>query len=67
MNLTLGDRTGEVDTRPVKALVVKFTMQTGQGNAGVPIKAASWVRAVLKAEVPGGLTADLKELLDDEE
>lgn len=60
--LTLGDRTGAVDTRPVRALALQFTMTTGQGNAGVPVKATSWVRAVLKAEVPGGITVDLEEL-----
>lgn len=60
--LTLGDRTGIVDTRPVRALALQFTMTTGQGNAGVPVKATSWVRAVLKAEIPGGITVDLEEL-----
>ncbi|MDE5703478.1 MAG: hypothetical protein K2H70_01505 [Bacteroidales bacterium] len=60
--LTLGDRTGAVDTRPVKALALRFTLTTGHGNAGVPVKATSWVRAVLKAEIPGGITVDLKEL-----
>lgn len=64
--LTLGDRTGAVDTRPVRALALQFTMTTGQGNAGVPVKATSWVRAVLKAEVPGGITVDLGELGESE-
>ncbi len=60
--LTLGDRTGASDTRPVKALALRFTMTTGTGNAGVPVKATSWVRAVLQAEVPGGITVDLGAL-----
>lgn len=62
LDLALGDRTGAADRQPVKALALKFTMTTGSGNEGVPLKTTSWVQAVLKARIPGGITVDLKDL-----
>ena len=66
LDLMLGDRTGASDQRPVKALVLRFTMTTGEGNEGVPIKTTSWVRAALNARIPGGITVDLRDLDENE-
>lgn len=62
LDLALGDRTGAADRQPVKALALRFAMTTGSGNEGVPLKTTSWVQAVLKARIPGGITVDLKDL-----
>lgn len=66
LDLMLGDRTGAADKQPVKALVLRFTLTTGAGNEGVPLKTTSWVRAMLKARIPGGITVDLRELNENE-
>ena len=66
LDLTLGDRTGAADKQPVKALVLRFTLTTGAGNEGVPLKTTSWVRAALKARIPGGITVDLRDLNEAE-
>lgn len=66
LDLVLGDRTGAADKQPVKALVLRFTLTTGTGNEGVPLKTTSWVRAALKARIPGGITVDLRDLGENE-
>ncbi|MDE6106792.1 MAG: hypothetical protein K2F84_06830 [Bacteroidales bacterium] len=66
LDLVLGDRTGTTAQHPVKALVLRFTLTTGEGNEGVPLKTTSWVRAALKARIPGGITVDLRDLEDNE-
>ncbi|MDE5606118.1 MAG: hypothetical protein K2I68_02330, partial [Bacteroidales bacterium] len=66
LDLMLGDRTGTTAQHPVKALVLRFTLTTGAGNEGVPLKTTSWVRAALKARIPGGITVDLRDLEDNE-
>lgn len=66
LDLVLGDRTGAAGKQPVKALVLRFTLTMGAGNEGVPLKTTSWVRAALKARIPGGITVDLRDLNEAE-
>lgn len=67
LDLMLGDRTGTTAQHPVKALVLRFTLTTGAGNEGIPLKTTSWVQAMLKARIPGGVTVDLKDLQTEDE
>lgn len=66
LDLMLGDRTGAAGRQPIKALVLRFTLTTGAGNEGVPLKTTSWVRAALKARIPGGITVDLRDLKEED-
>ncbi|MEG1498801.1 MAG: hypothetical protein RR333_06235 [Bacteroidales bacterium] len=59
LNLCLKDPQSVLKNTPIASFILKFTGKTGKENQGVPLYQNSYIRAVLKARLIGGIIIDL--------
>lgn len=65
LEIKLSDRTGLLAKTKIASIYLNFVGTTGAETQGVPIYEHSYVRAVLRAKVPGGITIKLEDILNE--